>query len=60
MVVVLKTAGDVTAAMGYSFVLERLIITINAISLLYAYIITLLEKKASLQVDLVEPSLHWP
>ena len=35
-------------------------ITINAICLLYAYIIALLEKKTSLRVDLVETSLHWP
>ena len=32
---------------------------IGLISLLYAYIVTLLEKKVSLQVDLVEPSLHF-
>ena len=36
------------------------IITINVICLLYAYMITLLEKKMSLRVDLVETSLHWP
>ena len=39
---------------------KGILLFINVICLLYAYIIALLEKKTSLRVDLVETSLHWP